>query len=156
MTGASRTASLWVGCPGLWQWLRRPQLADRAASLLAHFNLQAQQWAPSTRSFVGSQWSLAMADLSPQCCWRRVDIRPWWFCRFRRFLGAWVGGMVATSFTSYGRCRNCSAAWTPICAAVAVSLVLLLRLAGCALPHSCSLLRVAWHADYFYLDFPAC
>ena len=37
------------------------------------------------------------------CLGRRVDIRPWCFCRFRSFLGAGVGvggGMVATSFTS--------------------------------------------------------
>ena len=41
---------------------------------------------------------------------------------------------------------------TSSCAAFALSLVLLLRLAGCSPPHSCSLLRVAWLADPFYLD----
>ena len=49
---------------------------------------------------------------------RRVDTRPWWLCRFRRFLGAGVGGGIGSDIVHelHGRRRNCSAAWTPFLA----------------------------------------
>ena len=63
----------------------------------------------------------------------------------------WRGRGDGSDNTHGHRCRNCSMD-TSSCAAFALSLVLLLRLAGCSPPHSCSLLRVAWLADPFYLD----